>query len=231
MTFLCRCLGQIVLFWYEERNDLPRLHDVSWAILMANFMIADLCSLSVGRYHTGTIRDVPYLPPAAKFFFSCFQFIASVSFLVNSDRMCTLQWVGAMIIQLTPFGGTLRRKNLLDGMFGLHLYGMGAFLFIVINIFKHRPEANKKEQLIGVCFACVAILWRFSPLPDAFRLIQGKYLIWLTVGLAIRQLRPHFNEITNARVMITLGMSLSCVATLGYCKVKHGYYSKQALHN
>jgi hypothetical protein len=69
----------------------------------------------------------------------------------------------------------------------------------------------------------VAAMWRLMPLPRFARPLQNKYLIWSTLGLIIRHLRPQFPQWSSDDVSMVFRGILVMVVLLGCYKTFYGY--------
>jgi hypothetical protein len=226
MVFLCRALVTIGLYWYEEEYNLPRQYDWNFVIVLGSMAAADLCSASVGEHQSNSVRDFD-THPAVKFFFSVMQFFATAGFLMGARRYSPV-FLSVAVVQLTPFLGTLRRKNLLGANFGAFLYGVflvGAYLIST----RYSPGATMKWLRITATIAMVAALWRLAPLPKVCRPLQSKYLIWGCLGLLCRHYRPLFIDVwTEAQVMTVFRAILVAVFVMGYFKINYGYNNSKS---
>jgi hypothetical protein len=221
MVFLCRSLAVISMYWYEDRYQLPRWYDFNLFVVIASMLAADLCSASVGKdTQSNSIRDLD-THPAVKYFFSVMQFLATNGFLMGYRRY-TFPFLAVMVVQLTPFLGTLRRKNLLGRHLGAILYGVFlASSYVIVNFYS--PGSTMTIQRISGCFGFVAAMWRLMPLPRFARPLQNKYLIWSTLGLIIRHLRPQFPQWSSDDVSMVFRGILVMVVLLGCYKTFYGY--------
>ena len=221
MVFLCRSVAVIALYWYEEQYNLPRYHDVNFLIVLAAMAAADLCSASVGtQYRSNSVRDID-LHPVVKYFFSVMQFYATAGFLMGMRRY-TFIFLSVMVVQMTPFLGTLRRKNLISAQLGAFLYGLFLVTSTVISV-HFSPGGTMTQIRCTACFGFAAAFWRLFPLPHSLRLLQNKYLLWTVVALVMRHMRPHFEEYTESQVTAAFRLGLIALLGLGYYKVRYGY--------
>lgn len=218
MVFLCRSLVAIAMYWYEDRFHLPRWYDFNLFLVLATMLAADLCSASVGKeFQSNSVRDLD-THPAVKYFFSVMQFLATPVFLFGYPR-CTVPFMIVTVVQLTPFLGTLRRKNLLGHHFVVFLYGV----FLASSYWIIAFNAKGSMLRICACFGFVAAIWRMMPLPHIARPLQSKYLIWSTLGLIIRHFRFQFRLWSADDVSIAFHVILLLLLLLGYYKTYYGY--------
>jgi len=239
MVFLCRSLATLALYWYEEQQQQQNhYYDANLAIVVLSMAAADACSTAVGsKYQSRSVRDVQGLPAAVKYFFTIMQFYATAGFLVGLRHRYTFPFLTVMVVQLTPFLGTLRRKNLISARLGAFLYG--AFLvasFVVIVFFS--PGATLTQMRATASLGFVAAVWRLAPLPhryNCYYYLQNKYLIWTSLGLLVRRLRPYYWDDVNAgtrademmveqRVTLVFRMGLVAVLVLGCYKINNEDY-------
>ena len=230
MCFLCRSLAVMGRYWYETKYQLPRNYDYNFIVVIATMIAADLCSASVeAKYRSQSVRDVD-TPPAVKFFFSSIQFLATAAYLMGLPRY-SFPFLAVMVVQLTPFLATLRRKHLIGRDVGAFLYGV--FLvngYVVSHYFS--PGGSVTMLRITTCFGIVAATWRLMPLPSSVRILQNKYLIWITLGGVMRYLRPYFTQWTYDQIMLVFRIELAVFAVLACYKINYGYgNSSSASHS
>jgi hypothetical protein len=187
---------------------------------------ADLCSASIEeKYRSNSVRDVD-TPPAVKFFFSAVQFLATSAYLMGLPRY-SFPFLAVMVVQLTPFLATLRRKHLIGRDIGAFLYGVFlVYGFVVSTYFS--PGGNLSLSRITSCFGIAAATWRMMPLPSWARPLQNKYLIWTTIGLIMRYLRHRFTQWTYDQIMHVFRLEMVVIAVLAYYKISYGYDSNSA---
>ena len=226
MVFLCRSLAVIGRYWYETKYELPRNYDYNFAVVILTMAAADLCSASVEeKYRSNSVRDVD-TPPVVKFFFSSIQFLATSAYLMGLKRY-SFPFLTVMVVQLTPFLATLRRKHLIGRDIGSFLYGVYLVNGYVVSQY-FTPVASVNMLRITNGFGIVAATWRLMPLPSKFRFLQNKYLIWTTLGLLMRYLRPYFTQWTYDQIMVVVRIELVIFAFLAFYKIKYGYSNSSA---
>jgi hypothetical protein len=220
MVFLCRSLAVIARYWYEQEFNVPRNYDFNIAVVILAMVGADLCSASVGKeYRSNSVRDVD-THPALKYFFSVIQFFATAGYLIGFP-FYTFPFLAIIVVQLTPFLATLRRKNLIGRVAGALAYALLLVSGYVISVY-YSPGSLTLIRITG-CFSLVAATWRLMPLPSWARPIQNKYLIWGTLGLAMRYLRPYFTTWSYDQILTVFRCELAMIALLGYYKINYGY--------
>lgn len=228
MVFLCRSLAVIGRYWYESKYELPRNYDYNFAVVILTMAAADLCSASVEeKYRSNSVRDVD-TPPAVKFFFSSIQFLATTGYLMGLPRY-SFPFLAVMVVQLTPFLATLRRKHLIGRDVGSFLYGVFLVYGAVVSTC-FSPGGTLNLMRINSCFAMTAATWRLMPLPTWARPLQNKYFMWTAIGLVMRYLRPRFTQWTYDQIMFVFRLELVAFAILAYYKIKYGYGSSSASH-
>ena len=216
MVFLSRSLAIILLYYYEEIHQKEPNYDANLAIVLATLLAADLSSWSVGDHRSGSIRDLE-AHPAVQFFFSFMQFGATTGCLYGLRRY-SLMFYFAFILQVTPFLMTLRRKNLVSKpliitMYGVMLIGgMGVTIYELVHYTAH-PFHSFLCQ--GVIINLATIL-RVGPRVPVLRYVvqDNKYLLWLSMGLLLRRIRPIFDqeELSNETVILCQLLRVSMVA-------------------
>ena len=221
MVFVCRSLVTILVYWYEDTNGLERQYDSGLIICLATLLAADLCSWSVGvKYRSQSVRGVD-THPAAKYFISIIQFLATAGIIMGMRRY-SFPFMSVFVMQLTPFLGTLRRKMLMGAQIGVAIYVASLVTSYIISNF-YSPGASPKMIRVTATIGLLAALWRLNPiLPND---CKNKYLIWTTVGLLVRKHRQflfHDERVTDERVNAVFAGTVAAVLALGYWKINHG---------
>jgi hypothetical protein len=199
LCFSSRTLATISLYSYERYYNLPPNYDLNFLIMLAGFVAVDLSSLSVGDNHSPTVRGFE-THPLTKYLFAYVQFIASAG-LMYGVRSCTLPFKILLTVQITPFGATLRRKNIFTSKFwGAFGFGALAILGNVAVFFALRLDGERTLPVV-LLLANVAALMRMTPLPAFFRPIQSRYVLWTALFLFVRQVRPQIDEIPIAHLV------------------------------
>jgi hypothetical protein len=130
--------------------------------------------------------------------------------------------LSVMVVQLTPFLGTLRRKNLIGANFGALMYGLFLVSSYIISCY-YSPGGTMTQIRLTGCFGLAAATWRMAPMPAFLKPLQNKYIIWTTVGLVMRHYRPMFTVWTIHQVMIGFRIGLLATCALGYWSINYGY--------
>jgi hypothetical protein len=195
LVFLSRSLAIMCVYYYEEYYQLEPNYDLNFVIVMAALLAADISSWSVGDNRSPSIRELD-THPAVKFYFSVMQFGATAGCLYGLRRY-SLMFYMAFIVQLNPFLMTLRRKNLLSKSVVVTLYGVGLASAIALVIYEyttHTASGFNSFLCQGLIINLAAWL-RLGPRLPLIRYVQdNKYLMWLLLGLLMRQIRPIFDE-------------------------------------
>ncbi|KAL3896490.1 MAG: hypothetical protein SGARI_007153, partial [Bacillariaceae sp.] len=83
----------------------------------------------VGKYfdriekRSNTLRDINIAPFAAIYIAAAAQFHANVHIILMKDQIC-VQFAALMVVQVTAFFMTLRRKGAINVPIGIVLYGI-----------------------------------------------------------------------------------------------------------
>ena len=181
---------------------MERDYSRNFWVVMAAIAAADLSPYSVGDKHSKSIRDLS-APLVVKYYFSVIQFFATASVLYGSRR-CSLYYFQALVIQVTAFLMTLRRKNLVSHVFNVVVYGLllaGAvgvgYCEFVFYDEDESPRGDHTPVWIVSVVACTAALWRLGPWPGARvrSVCANKYLIWIVMYFLLNHvLRPVLRE-------------------------------------
>jgi hypothetical protein len=192
LVFVLRTLGCIAINWYEQRSQVhsedqhhqlfrPN-YTLNFYLVLASLAAADLSSHSV-EHQSNSIRELK-APVAIKYYFSVMQFMAT-SVALFGDRRNSVYFYKVMVLQVTAFLLTLRRKNLVSHSLNVVLYGalLAGGLGIGLYEYVGRRSGGDVDALIMV--GSMAALWRMGPWPSVLR---NKYLIWTTMHCIVLQL-------------------------------------------
>jgi len=182
----------MLVTWYEQVHNLEPNYDLNFAIVMLTLVASSASSWGVGENHSNSIRDLE-THSAVKFFFSLMQF-GMTAFCLLGQRRFSTQFVMVSFLQITPFLMTLRRKNLISTKTTVASYGSELiFGWMVFACEGAEMEGNLlRSHGMMIDLAC---LLRAGPRLPLLRYIQdNKYLVWLTIGLLLRWLRPIFEQ-------------------------------------
>ena len=182
----------MLLNWYEQVNNLMPNYNMNLAIVMLTMAAASASSSSVGSNQSNSIRDLE-THSAVKFFFSMIQF-GGTSISLFGQRRFSTQFFTVAIVQLTPFMMTLRRKNLIGTKTVVALYGVELAFGAIVNHSEFERVGGNGERCFGMMVDLATVL-RAGPRLPLLRYIQdNKYLLWLTIALLLRWLRPVFEQ-------------------------------------
>lgn len=192
LVFSARSLACIGINWYEHRYGSPPNYSLNFWTLIAGLVAADISSLSVGPNHSNSVRDLA-APDILKYFFSVMQFFASATILFGFRRSSIYFYI-MMVIQISAFLLTLRRKNLVSHSFNLVCYGAllaGGFATGVQECCWVGNDPYVVAPVLSLV-ACTAALLRMGPRPCW---IRNKYLVWGLVYYGLENyLRPCMGE-------------------------------------
>lgn len=199
LVFCAGSLGACWIVHYERQHGLVK-YNWNFVLILLRLLLADVSSWSVTQ-PSRTIRDLR-APVAAKYYFSATQFFVTSFVLLGGgleERRCSLFFYFAMVIQVTAFQLTLRRKNLVSLPVSLVLYGSllgGGFLVGVYELLV-RTHGDWLGVHVVVTMGCLAAVWRTGPLPGWMR---NKYVVWTVMHFVVvqRYLRPVLEGRDNA---------------------------------
>jgi hypothetical protein len=119
------------------------------------------------------------------------------SYCLYGLRRFSAQFLTVAVIQINPFQMTLRRKNLISTWATIFMYGVELLLGVFVSIYE-------TDFSVGLPMNCgfthgmiidLAVFLRMGPRLPVLRYIQdNKFLMWLTIGLLLRWLRPMFDQ-------------------------------------
>jgi hypothetical protein len=193
LVFLSRSLMLDCVYYYEQYYNLPPNYDANFIVVILTLLAADASSWSV-EHRSGSIRDLD-TNPAVKFFFSMMQFGATSACLYGLRRF-SLMFYMAFVVQVNPFLMTLRRKNLLSKTTVITLYGI--MLAVSFRVAFYEFSVNEPNGFNSYwCHGIIensATLLRLGPRIPIIRYIQdNKYMMWISLGLLLRYIRPYFD--------------------------------------
>lgn len=112
--FLMRSCLLIGLYYFEEKYNISRMHNLNLAVVLLIGAAADLASYSVGdQFRSSTIRGWG-IHPAIQFIYSYIQ-VGGISLILYGHRRCSILFFFAFIVQLQPFFLTLSTYYVFDG--------------------------------------------------------------------------------------------------------------------
>jgi hypothetical protein len=88
---------------------------------------------------------------------------------------------------------TIRRKNLAGHSGLLAMYGIMLLVAMVVCIYEYLRVDSKMFYVVST-IGHMAVFQRMAPWPESIRFVSNKYVVWMTWGLALRQLRPHLEN-------------------------------------
>jgi ABC-type glucose/galactose transport system permease subunit len=154
------------------------------------------------------------------------QFGATAGCLYGVRRYSVMFYM-AFIVQVNPFLMTLRRKNLANKAVVLVLYGLGlagAVALVITDYKHHSPQPGLNAFFCQGLIANLAALLRLGPRLPALRIVQdNKYMLWISLGLLLRCIRPIFDAELSAEMRAVCDL-------LRFAMVGYGVY-KGFLHD
>ena len=188
LIFLCRSLALIGIYCYEDYFQRPPSYTANMVVVFAAMAFADLATWSAGVYKSNTIRDLS-ASVQMKYYFSVMQFYATAASLFGIRRS-TGPFNTIIVLQLSAFGATLRRKNLLSHQFAVIGYGVALFssFIVVMSELRFTYHARGALFLVGNC----AAMLRIGPWPQSRKLskvTRNKYLIWSLMAILCQGIR------------------------------------------
>lgn len=231
LIFTIRSHLLILWYTYERAYNLEPNYDVTFCIVMGTMLAVDLASWSFSPEHRSpTVRGVATFP-VVKFIFSVALFNTTAALLYGLRRM-TIPFLPLFVIQVTAFMGTLQRKNLI-GYIGLGIFSLCVANGIRVQRFEFNRVGGDHVTCTVRIIGFAAALVRLSPLPDAFRPFQSKYVIWTVAYLALRKVRPNLEEIPieylqGTLAVLVLGLCAACYFKLDFYKAQAALKTKIA---
>lgn len=187
LIFTSRSLAIILLYWYEQGNNLEPMYWMNVVIQLVSIGLADLVSWQAGNNHSDSVRDIEELPGFLKFFFSAVQFRLAAAILLGT-RQYGLQFKTVSVIQITAFTATLNRKNLVNPIYTAWFYAVQLASGIHLSFTELSPV---NFVLHGAIANTVTILRMGPRLPKPLQFFHSKYVLWALVGLVLPYVRPN----------------------------------------
>jgi hypothetical protein len=181
LAFFSRSMALMFCAWQKKKGaysaettflSVPVETSLATGIFLVNLLIVDkITTIFQNRSESSnTIRGLR-CSSALKYLFSVAQFHANVSCLLNNDSM-GVPFAALVVVQLSAFGMTLRRKRLIGLELGLVLYS----LVLVLGILVIREDLIKR----GLLFPAMTIA-NFAAIAR-IDLGVNKYKLWLIVS-------------------------------------------------
>jgi hypothetical protein len=115
--FTTRSVALIALYWFEQQNHIEPNYNINLAIAMITMAAADYVTIKVGdKDRPNSVRDIN-MPAWLKLFLSTMQYNATTGVLFGL-RCYTMPFFMLVVVQITPFIGTLRRKGVFTSDLG-----------------------------------------------------------------------------------------------------------------
>lgn len=219
LVFLCRSLAVMTLFWYEQTFQKEPNYDYNLAIIMLGLVAADLSSYSQRQYRSSTIRDLD-TEPWVKFLFSVAQFCGSANILIGLRYRYSFHMMSVIVVQCNAFMMTIRRKNLAGQSMLVALYGFLLITSLVVCTYEYW-RVDEKVFLTACTIAHVSVTQRMAPIwPSSIQpFVSNKYVVWLTVGLLLRQARSWIETTATHRdIRLLFIVTFFPMWTLGWYK-------------
>lgn len=180
LVFSCRalmCIALNVFYYNRSEESLQSPHASNYLLPHGNYLVVigtmlmgDIASNYWVKYPSNSIRDLK-ASPMIKYYFSVMQFLATGVSLVGIRR-CSLHYYMLMVVQVTAFLMTLRRKNLVSHEKNVVLYALllaGGFAVGIYETYFWEPsqELLWMSAFIGTAAAVLRILCGMN-----------KYVVW-----------------------------------------------------
>lgn len=212
-------------------TDSKTYHICQLVIVLVCMLAADLASYHAGPYHSKSIRDLAG-PAWVKYFFSVMQFLATAVHLVGFTRS-SLYFYIALVIQVTAFLMTLRRRHVVSHGCNLVLYSLlllGGFLTGVYECYVATQTNDTTHSLSWLTMvgwvACTAALWRMGP----WKTFRNKYIIWTVVHLGLENaIRPGLQgDVAYPGVLSSHSdVLIGCTMVMAILVILNGVYKVQ----
>jgi hypothetical protein len=128
--------------------------------------------------------------------------------------------MSVIVVQCNAFMMTIRRKNLAGQAMLVTLYGLLLITSLVVCTYEYY-RVDEKVFLTAATIAHVSVLQRMASIwPSSIQpFISNKYVVWLTVGLLLRQARPWIETTaTHQDIRLLFVATFIPMWTLGWYK-------------
>jgi hypothetical protein len=208
LVFLGRSLAVMALYHFEQTFHLEQpLYEMNLVIVMLGLVAADYASYTQRQFQSSTIRDLD-TSESVKFFFSVAQFCGTTNILYGLRYRYSMHMLAVFVIQTNAFMMTVRRKNLAHQTILVTLYGISLTLSLLVCLYEYL-RVDPKVLFTVMIAASISILQRMtprelwpSPLQPIQSYISNKYVVWMTVGLLLRQTRSYIDTTATLHEMI-----------------------------
>lgn len=199
LVFLCRSLAVMVVYWYEQTFHKEPNYDANLAIIIVGLVAADLSSYSQRQYSSRSIRELD-TAEWVKFLFSVAQFCGTANILIGIRYRYSFHMMSVIVVQCNAFLMTVRRKNLAGQTLLVSLYGFLLISSLVMCAYEYF-RVDRRLVLTAITIVHVTVVQRMAPVwPSIIQpLVSNKYMVWLTVGLILRQARPWIETTATLR--------------------------------
>jgi hypothetical protein len=219
LVFLARSLAVMTLFWYEQTYNKEPNYDWNLAIIIFGMMAADYSSYTQRQYRSSTIRDLD-TAEWVKFLFSVAQFCGSTNVLYGLRYRYSMHMLAVIVVQTNAFMMTIRRKNLAGQTLLVTMYGLALIISMAVCVYEYL-RIDPKIFFASCTFTQLAVLQRMAPIwPSSIQsYISNKYVVWMTIGLLLRQTRSWI-ETTATLQELQIIMMLTAIPlwTFGWYK-------------
>ena len=210
LVFLGRSLAVMSLYYYEQTFHVEKpMYDMNLVIILLGLVAADYASYSQRQYQSSTIRDLD-TSELVKFFFSVAQFCGSTNILIGLRYRYSLHMLAVIVIQTNAFMMTVRRKNLASQTTLVTLYGISLMTSMLVCFYEY-SRVDPKIFFASCTITNIAVVQRMTPIqlwPSSLHSIQpyinNKYVVWMTVGLLLRQARPYIETTASLSEIVLI---------------------------
>ena len=182
LIFSLRSLALMASAWHRRNSNDDSGDHCSTLVPLVFVLLASWLADLVGKYYerthqrTNTLRDVNTAPFGLIYLAASAQFHANVHIIMMADQYC-VQFAALMVVQVTAFFMTLRRKGVINVPLGIALYGM-VLVGGMATIAKDLRDRGKFG--IGFTLGNAAALLRFEASVN-------KYVLWLAMANSIAE--------------------------------------------
>jgi hypothetical protein len=210
LVFLCRSLAVMTLYYYEQTFHVEQpMYDMNLVIIILGLFAADYASFTQRQYQSSTIRDLD-TSELVKFAFSVAQFCGTANILYGLRYRYSLHMLAVIVIQTNAFMMTVRRKNLASQTTLVTLYGLSLLMSMMVCSYEY-IRTDPKIFFTCATISNIAIVQRMTPIhlwPSLLQPIQSyvgnKYVVWMTVGLLLRQTRTYIETTATLHEMVLI---------------------------
>jgi hypothetical protein len=118
---------------------------------------------------------------------------------------------------------TIRRKNLAGHSGLVAMYGIMLIVAAGVCTCEYLRVDSKMFYVVST-MGHMAVFQRMAPWPESIQFVSNKYVVWMTWGLALRQLRPHLESQNHPEQIVSTDLLRLAYIGSGVLMYSLGWY-------